>query len=121
MSEARRSNTLTDQRLKRYSGTAFSMSWIMDTYSQQVGYPVLEIVTSKLVVLDGPSAGLPEPGSLILVIIGYAARVFRRRYHSKFLCLTPGKPLRAVSGRPSPVIADLRRRVGLTTQSGGSY
>jgi len=26
MSEARRSNAMTDQRLKRYSGTAFSMS-----------------------------------------------------------------------------------------------
>jgi glutamate dehydrogenase (NAD(P)+) len=58
------------------------MSWTMDTYSQQVGSPVPEIVTGKPLVLGGPSAGLPEPGNLILVIIGYAARVFRRRYHS---------------------------------------
>lgn len=49
---------------------------------ERLGYPVPEIVTGKPVILGGPSAGLPEPGSMILVIIRYAARVFRGRYHS---------------------------------------
>ena len=38
------------------------MSWLMDTYSQQVGYPVPEIVTGKPEVLGGTAGRAPATG-----------------------------------------------------------
>jgi glutamate dehydrogenase (NAD(P)+) len=51
------------------------MAWIMDTYSQQVGYPVPEIVTGKPIVLGG-AAGREEATGRGLVYLVEAAADF---------------------------------------------
>jgi len=50
------------------------MSWIMDTYSQQVGYPVPEIVTGKPVVLGGSLGRDAATGRGLVYLIVEAAR-----------------------------------------------
>ena len=49
------------------------MSWIMDTYSQQVGYPVPEIVTGKPVVLGGSLGRAEATGRGLVYLIVEAA------------------------------------------------
>lgn len=49
------------------------MSWIMDTYSQQVGYPVPEIVTGKPVVLGGSLGRAEATGRGLVYLIVKAA------------------------------------------------
>ncbi len=50
------------------------MSWIMDTYSQQVGYPVPEIVTGKPVVLGGSLGRAEATGRGLVYLIVEAAK-----------------------------------------------
>ncbi len=50
------------------------MSWIMDTYSQQVGFPVPEIVTGKPVVLGGSLGRDAATGRGLVYLIIEAAR-----------------------------------------------
>jgi len=49
------------------------MSWMMDTYSQQVGYPVPEIVTGKPVVLGGSLGRAEATGRGLVYLIVEAA------------------------------------------------
>ncbi len=49
------------------------MSWIMDTYSQQVGYPVPEIVTGKPVVLGGSLGRAEATGRGLVYLVVKAA------------------------------------------------
>ena len=49
------------------------MSWIMDTYSQQVGHPVPEIVTGKPVVLGGAHGREEATGRGLVYLIQEAA------------------------------------------------
>jgi glutamate dehydrogenase (NAD(P)+) len=49
------------------------MSWIMDTYSQQVGHPVPEIVTGKPVVLGGAHGREEAAGRRLVYLIREAA------------------------------------------------
>lgn len=49
------------------------MAWIMDTYSQQVGYAVPEIVTGKPVVLGGSNGRLEATGRGLVYLICEAA------------------------------------------------
>jgi len=49
------------------------MSWIMDTYSQQVGFPVPEIVTGKPVVLGGSLGRAEATGRGLVYLIIEAA------------------------------------------------
>ena len=49
------------------------MSWIMDTYSQQVGHPVQEIVTGKPVVLGGAHGREEATGRGLVYLIQEAA------------------------------------------------
>ena len=50
------------------------MAWIMDTYSQQVGYPVPEIVTGKPVVLGGARGREEATGRGLVYLIQEAAQ-----------------------------------------------
>jgi len=49
------------------------MAWIMDTYSQQVGYAVPEIVTGKPVVLGGSEGRLEATGRGLVYMVREAA------------------------------------------------
>jgi glutamate dehydrogenase (NAD(P)+) len=49
------------------------MAWMMDTYSQQVGYAVPEIVTGKPVVLGGSEGRLEATGRGVVYLIREAA------------------------------------------------
>ncbi len=49
------------------------MAWMMDTYSQQVGYPVPEIVTGKPVVLGGSLGRAEATGRGLVYLIVEAA------------------------------------------------
>ena len=49
------------------------MAWLMDTYSQQVGYPVPEIVTGKPVVLGGAEGREEATGRGLVYLIQSAA------------------------------------------------
>ncbi len=50
------------------------MAWIMDTYSQQVGHPVPEIVTGKPVVLGGAHGREEATGRGLVYLIQEAAK-----------------------------------------------
>lgn len=50
------------------------MAWIMDTYSQQVGYAVPEIVTGKPVVLGGSEGRIDATGRGLVFLIQEAAK-----------------------------------------------
>ena len=50
------------------------MAWIMDTYSQQVGYAVPEIVTGKPVVLGGSLGRTEATGRGLIYLVCEAAR-----------------------------------------------
>jgi glutamate dehydrogenase (NAD(P)+) len=50
------------------------MAWIMDTYSQQVGHPVPEVVTGKPVVLGGAQGREEATGRGLVYLIVEAAR-----------------------------------------------
>jgi glutamate dehydrogenase (NAD(P)+) len=50
------------------------MAWIMDTYSQQVGYPVPEIVTGKPVVLGGAHGREEATGRGLVYLVQEAAQ-----------------------------------------------
>ena len=49
------------------------MAWIMDTYSQQVGHPVPEVVTGKPVVLGGAQGREEATGRGLVYLIAEAA------------------------------------------------
>ena len=53
------------------------MAWIMDTYSQQVGYPVPEIVTGKPVVLGGSLGRAEATGRGLVYLIVEAAECLK--------------------------------------------
>ncbi len=53
------------------------MSWIMDTYSQQIGHPVPEIVTGKPVVLGGAHGRQEATGRGLVYLIQEAAEHLR--------------------------------------------
>ena len=57
------------------------MAWFMDTYSQQVGHPVPEIVTGKPLVLGGTEARRPATGLGVV-------------YVAEAVCERIGRPLR---------------------------
>jgi len=50
------------------------MAWIMDTYSQQVGHPVPEVVTGKPVVLGGAQGREEATGRGLVYLIQEAAK-----------------------------------------------
>jgi glutamate dehydrogenase (NAD(P)+) len=56
---------------------AQTMAWIMDTYSQQVGYTVPEVVTGKPVVLGGSQGREEATGRGLVYLICEAARHLR--------------------------------------------
>ncbi len=50
------------------------MAWIMDTYSQQVGYPVPEVVTGKPIVLGGAVGREEATGRGLIYLVEEAAK-----------------------------------------------
>jgi len=56
-----------------------TMAWIMDTYSQQVGYAVPEVVTGKPVVLGGSLGRTEATGRGLIYLVAQAAEHLKIR------------------------------------------
>ena len=95
------------------------MAWIMDTYSQQVGYAVPEVVTGKPVVLGG-SLGRSEATGRGLVFLACQAAEHLRMKLSQCTAVVQG--FGNVGSNAARFLAENAVRiVGVSDVSGGLY
>ena len=95
------------------------MAWIMDTYSQQVGYSVPEIVTGKPVVLGGSLGRTEATGRGLVYLIVEAAQHIGLRLKQ---CTAVVQGFGNVGSNAARFLAEQGvRLIGVSDVSGGIY